>query len=431
MSTVVIRGCLPESKETMSGSLRVPASKSHTIRALLLASFAEGPSRIRRPLYSEDALSCLKACRLLGAEIEETGEGWEVRRPVDWRNPKESDRPVCIDVGNSGTTLYLITALAALLNRPVEFDGDDQIRARSAANLLGALTDLGARVEGEPGGCAPYRIKGPLTGGETAVECPTSQYLSALLMALPLLPGGGLSRVKVPLLMERPYAEMTLSWLEELGVRLENKDFQEFLIPGGQVLRGFDKAIPGDFSSATFFFCAAALTGSTLVFEGLDPEDSQGDKAVIGMLEQMGCRSRKEGEALVFSGGPLTGRTLDLNDTPDALPALAAVACYAEGETRLVNVPQARMKETDRIAVMTRELRKMGGDIEERPDGMVIRPAALKGAAVRGHGDHRVVMALAVAALGARGETRIDTAEAVDITFPGFFDLLASLRRDA
>ncbi len=185
--------------------------------------------------------------------------------------------------------------------------------------------------------------------------------------------------------------------------------------------------VPADWSSATFFLVAAAITGGSLTLEGLDKKDSQGDKAVVGMLEEMGCTAEVVPGGLRIEGRPMHGAVLDLNATPDALPAIAVAACFAEGETRLVNVPQARMKETDRITVMTSELLKLGVDVEELPDGMIIRgrrPGSFKGAMVDGHDDHRVVMALAVAALGCCGELSIKGAEAADVTFPGFFDLL-------
>jgi len=155
--------------------------------------------------------------------------------------------------------------------------------------------------------------------------------------------------------------------------------------------------------------------------------DSQGDKEVVYMLEKMGCSIDIDGTSVTVEGGSLKGCELDLNDTPDALPALAVTACYAEGETRLVNVPQARLKETDRISVMREELSRMGADITELPDGLVIRGTGLKGAEVCGHGDHRVIMALAVAALGAEGSTVIDDTSAVSVTFPDFFKLLDSV----
>ena len=193
--------------------------------------------------------------------------------------------------------------------------------------------------------------------------------------------------------------------------------------------------MPADWSSATFFLAAAAITGGSLVLDGLDVGDSQGDKEVLGMLEKMGCLTEIVPGGVRIQGRPLSGAVLDLNGMPDALPAMAVTACFAEGETRLVNVPQARMKETDRITVMTAELLKLGADVEELKDGMVIRgkrqtpgscaSPALKGALVDGHHDHRVVMALAVAGLGCCGKISIRGAEAADVTFPGFFELLS------
>lgn len=427
MSTVTIYGKSQpsDSPVALSGSVQVPASKSHTIRALLIASFAEGTSRIRRPLYSADTLSCLDACRKLGALIEDREDGWEVLSPI----PFGTGDDVYIDVGNSGTSLYLLTALAAVIGRKVHFDGDEQIRSRSADRLLDALKALGAEIESSEKGCAPYWVKGPLKGGECSIECPTSQYLSALLLAAPLLQGADRECIiKVPLLMEQPYAEMTLKWMEKQSITWKQQEMREFTISGGQKYNSFDEAIAADFSSATFFFCAAALTGSSLLIKGLDMEDSQGDKDVLKYLEAMGAVVNHKGNGIEVSGGDLKGVELDLNDTPDALPAIAVTACYAAGETRIVNVPQARMKETDRISVMTEELRKMGAEIEETPDGMIIQGSPLTGSTVKGHGDHRVVMALSIASLGAAGETKIDTAEAVNITYPGFFEQLEALK---
>ena len=278
-------------------------------------------------------------------------------------------------------------------------------------------------------GCAPYIVEGPLRGGSTRMPCPTSQYLSALLLAAPFASKGTVTVLEIPLLHERPYAEMTVRWLNDLGVKPDISDeFDEFRLTGGHVVSGFDKRIPADWSSATFLLAAAAITRSEILLEGLDREDSQGDKAVLDMLTGMGCSWDERPEGLLFRGGPLTGRDLDLNATPDALPALAAAACFAEGTTRLGNVPQARLKETDRIAVMAGELRKLGIDTEEEPDALIVRGGAPRGDRVEGHDDHRVVMALAAAGLGAEGETRITTADSADVTFPGFFELLERLK---
>ncbi|MFA6450979.1 MAG: 3-phosphoshikimate 1-carboxyvinyltransferase, partial [bacterium] len=260
-------------------------------------------------------------------------------------------------------------------------------------------------------------------GGKTTLHAPTSQFLTSLLMSSPLAEDD--TEIETLELNEKPYVDMTLWWLAKLGVRCEHEGYDRFFIPGGQRIPSFQQRIPGDFSSATFFAAAAAVTGSRLLLQGLDMSDTQGDKAVFEVLKAMGAKVEVSDAGIaVCGGGPLTGGEFDLNATPDALPALAVAACAADGETRLVNVPQARLKETDRIAVMRRELSKMGADISELPDGLIIRGGPLKGAKVEGHKDHRVVMALAVAGLIADGETEISEAESVAITFPNFADLM-------
>ncbi len=411
-------------KSSLAGKIRIPGSKSHTVRALLFGLLAEGESRIRNPLDSGDTRSALAAARALGATIRETDDGWTVTGTNGV--PVAPGAPV--DVGNSGTTLYIALALGALAREGrVRFDGDAQIRARSAANLLRSLADLGARdIESSNGGCCPITIGGPLRGGVTSIECPTSQYLTSLLMAAPFAEEQ--SVIDVPLLHERPYVLMTLDWMVRLGLRADaTPDLARFRVPGGQRIRGFDRAIPGDFSSAAFFLVAAAVTGSELLLEGLDPDDPQGDKAVVEYLRAMGAPiETTEAGLLVRKGRGLHGAELDLNATPDALPVMAVAAAAAEGETLLGNVPQARIKETDRIAVMARELGRLDVDVEEREDGLLVRGGRIEGGSVRGHGDHRVVMAFAVAGLAAEGPVTVDTAEAAAVTFPTFAELFAA-----
>ncbi len=424
----------------LAGEVLVPASKSHTIRALLIATLAEGESRIVNPLDSADTRACLAACRALGAEIVEIPAAAEpgelVVRGVAGRL-RIPEAP--IDVMNSGTTLYLAAGVAAAGRGEIVLDGDRQTRSRPIQPLIESIGRLGAEARSLNGnGCAPVSIRGPLKGGRTSIEAHTSQYLSSLLLACPLAETD--SQIDVLLLNEQPYAEMTLRWLDEQGISYRNEGFTRFVVKGRQRYRSFVKAVPGDFSSATFFACAAAITGSRVTLRGLDLSDSQGDKAVLSMLERMGCRVEARGDGILVSGpggearAGLRGADLDLNATPDALPALAATACFASGTTRLLNVPQARLKETDRISVMREELGKMGARIRELPDGLVIegRPAgtgeSLSGAEVSGHDDHRVVMALAIAGLGARGTTVIDSAEAARVTFPSFFQEVERLR---
>lgn len=409
-------------RSTLRGAVDIPGSKSHTIRAVAIACLAEGESRIRQPLESADARSALDTFSQLGARVQElagewriTGTGGRIRAPQD-----------VIDVGNSGTTMNIALGVCSLLPEgQVTLTGDAQIQRRSSAPLMRSLNDLGAHIRDlNSTGCAPFEVRGTLRGGETTLEAKTSQYVTSLLMAAPLAVND--THILVPILFEAPYVGMTLDWLAKQDTRLDAADdWSEFTIRGGQHFKAFDRRIPADFSSATFFLAAGALPGNAVECTGLDYEDTQGDKAIVEYLRAMGAAVKVDSESIHVSAKDLVGCELDINATPDALPMLAALACYARGETRLVNVPQARMKETDRIAVMREELSKMGANIEELPDGLIIRESRLHGATVHSHDDHRVVMALAIAATQAEGATTIEHAEAMSVTYPGF---AASLR---
>jgi len=406
-------------KSKSRGKVIIPGSKSHTIRALFIASLADGQSEIIRPLLSSDTLSAVETCRALGAEISAetdrlivTGTGGNIKTPDD-----------VINVGNSGTTLRFAVACAALGHGYSVFTGDHQIRKRPLGSLIEALNNLGAQVfSTRNNGLAPVVVKGPINGGLTDLDCVTSQYLSALLLSLPLVANN--SEINIVRLNEVPYVEMTLWWLDKQKIKYFNNNFKAFSIMGGQKYNPFSVVIPGDFSSATFFAVLAAISGEEFILENLDISDPQGDKKVFDILESMGAKVSIHDNSIMIKGDKLKGMEIDMNSIPDALPAFAVAGCFAEGETRLVNVPQARLKETDRIHTMCQELKKMGACIEELPDGLIIKQSRLRGCHVSGHYDHRVVMALAIAGLNAEGETAIDTAEAVNVTFPEFADLI-------
>ena len=409
-------------RSKLAGAAEVPGSKSHTIRAAFLATLAEGTSVISAPLHSRDTLAAMNACRALGADIRVSKDRWVVEGTGGHPTPVADP----IDVQNSGTTLRVALAVAALGTDWALFTGDEQIRRRPAGPLIEALGNLGARAYSTRGdGAAPVAVRGPLKGGVTDIECPTSQYLSALLIACPLAEGD--TEIRVGVLNERPYVWLTLAWLDRLGTEYCHKRLKHFHIRGGQSYDAFDRRIPADFSSATFLLAAAAVTRSELTLVGLDMSDTQGDKAVVGMLEAMGCEVFADEEAITIKGGDLRGAEIDLNNTPDALPSLAVVGAFAEGETRLVNVPQARLKEVDRIAAMRGELAKLGVQAEEMEDGLIVTGGRPEGATVSSHGDHRIAMALAVAGLGAEATTVLDGAEAIDVTFPEFVELMLKL----
>ncbi|MFW6247993.1 MAG: 3-phosphoshikimate 1-carboxyvinyltransferase [bacterium] len=417
----------------VAGSIAIPGSKSHTIRALLIASLAEGESRIASALDSEDTSACMDVLRHLGVEIAAAPQAapGALDLTVRGRSGRYAAPSATLDCRNSGTTLYLAMSIAALHDFPVRFDGDDQLRKRSAGPLLSALESAGARVTREgTGDCVPFTIQGPIAGGEVTIPCPTSQYLSSLLLAAPLTPNG--LTIHVPLLNERPYVQITLSWLESQGIAYERRDWDRFTIPGGQRYRAFARPVPADFSSATFFVVAAAVTGSELTLTGLDMTDSQGDKEVVRIAERLGCTVRSGAKGLTIRGPGkaderLAGGDVDLNSIPDALPALAILGTRCGRPLRLLNVPQAREKETDRIAVMAGAINALGGSAEELADGLVVHPGTLHGGAVDSVGDHRIAMAFAVAGLCAAGPITVTNAGVAGITFPGFYEKLASV----
>ena len=410
-------------KSRLKGTVAIPASKSHTIRAVAIASLTDGQSNIRNPLISNDTLSAVDCYRALGAAIDISDDKvWKVTGTAGEITAPEK----MIDVGNSGTTLRIAAGAAALAEpgQTITLTGDEQIRSRPISPLLDSLNQLGAKCTCA-GGKAPIEITGQLKGGKTSIEAATSQYLSSLLLCAPLAKND--TEIDVTLLNEPGYVRMTLDWLDKQGIEYENQNFKKFKIKGGQSYKPFDETICADFSSATFFLCAAALVGDELKLLGLDFSDSQPDKAVVDYLRQMGADIKIEADSVTVKAAPLKGADIDMNATPDALPAMAVTAAFAQGTTRLVNVPQARNKETDRISAMASELKKLGAKVEELPDGIIIDRSQLKPASLHGWADHRIVMALSIAAMAIDRKCSIDTAEAMNVTFPDYVELMTSI----
>ncbi|NQV35228.1 MAG: 3-phosphoshikimate 1-carboxyvinyltransferase [Phycisphaeraceae bacterium] len=416
---------LQATQSKLNGIVRIPASKSHTIRQVAIAALASGDSIIRNPLASSDTLSAAHCYGLMGAKVD-------ISDPAKWLIQGCGGNPTApkdvIDVGNSGTTLRLALGSAALANpdQVFQFTGDHQIQSRPVGPLLDALNRLGAsctciKENGKP----PIELRGGLTGGTTPLEAPTSQYLSSLLMACPLAAQD--TNIEIILLNEAGYVQITLDWLDQQGIQYENQDFKRFIVPGNQHYTPFDLPVPADFSSATFFLCAGALFGGQVQLQGLDFKDSQPDKAVVAYLQAMGADITCDRDTVTLKGGELSGIDIDMNATPDALPAMAVTGAFAKGTTRLLNVPQARNKETDRISCMAQELTKLGAQVEELPDGLIIHESKLTPTPVQGHHDHRIVMALSMAGLAFDRPIEIDTAEAMNVTFPNFVDLMTDL----
>ncbi|MCL5409056.1 MAG: 3-phosphoshikimate 1-carboxyvinyltransferase [Candidatus Omnitrophica bacterium] len=409
--------------EFLRGNVLIPSSKSHTIRAIIISSLANGVSKIENALISADTNAAIEACKNLGAKIIISGNNLEVKGFN--KTPENSNKS--LNMANSGTSLNLILGVVSLGEFEIIIDGDDSLRTRPVAPLLDALNQLGAKGKSIlDNGRPPVKIMGKIKGGKTKVDGISSQFVSSLLISTPLCEND--TEIEVFNINEKPYIEITVRWLKEQNIKFQyKKDFSWFKVYGRQTYKSFDKKIPADWSSAAFPIIAGVITNSDIFIEGLDINDVQGDKAIVKHLEKMGAHITIEKNGIRIKGGLLKGAQIDLNATPDALPAMAIAGCFAEGETKLYNVAHARIKETDRIKVMTEELKKMGADIEELEDGLIIKKSLLKGTKVNGHYDHRVVMALSLAGLIAEGETEIDTSESINVTFPGYIEMMQKI----
>ncbi|HQC52985.1 MAG TPA: 3-phosphoshikimate 1-carboxyvinyltransferase [Lentisphaeria bacterium] len=402
----------------LRGEICVPGSKSHTIRGIVAGLLAEGESVVRHPLQSADTLSVLQAASELGLGVQTSDQEWRFQGRGGAFRP--SSQP--LNLGNSGTGLCILAAVAATQPFPCHFDGDASLRSRSLQSELEALAVLGAEQASTAGKC-PLMVRGPLIGGETFVDGSNSQYLTSLLFASPL--AARATDIRLRFLREKPYVEMTLAWLRRCGVEVvADDDFLHFHVPGQQRYQAFSATIPADFSTAAFPLAAGLLAGDGVTMRNLDFDDVQGDKVIFDFAAEMGASMQRTSDGVLVNHlkDRLQGRRFDLNACPDTLPVMAVLGAYSQGETVLANVAQARQKETDRIACMARELTKMGGQVTERADGMVISGGTLRGAELSGCGDHRIVMALTVAALAANGASVIDGAEVAAVTYPGFVE---------
>ncbi|MCB1072659.1 MAG: 3-phosphoshikimate 1-carboxyvinyltransferase [Chlamydiia bacterium] len=409
---------------TLSGTIEIPPSKSHTHRALIFALLAKGKSTIDKYLDSPDSAAMLKTIQQFGAKIQKDND----QLIIEGIGPKLQPSDDVINAGNSGIVLRFIGALAALIPAYTVITGDHSIRTRRPIKpLLDALKQLGVLAESMVGdGYAPIIIKGPLSSGTCTLDGQDSQPVSALLIATSF--ANGSSEIHVTNPGEKPWIDLTLSWFDFLKLPYENHDYTHYKIPGGASYSGFQYTVPGDFSSLAFPVAAALITQSEISIENVDRNDIQGDKKLLDLLKQMGAKFETEGRTLhVKKSGPLQGKTFDINDTIDAITILAVIGCFAEGETVLTNAAIARKKECDRIHCIATELKKMGADIEEKEEGLIIRTSKLKGTTLETYHDHRMVMSLTVAALGAEGESVIQGTACVHKTYPNFKEHLIKL----
>lgn len=413
----------------LNGRAMMPGSKSHSIRALMMATLCQGESQLTNVVESDDMQDAIAACKKLGVSIHQSQNSVTVVSQGLPYNPDSHD----INVGNSGVTTHFMLPLLGLRknpDQPIVLNCHDQMRARPIKSFIDTLQSLGLHITYlEDENKLPLQITGKLMGGEAYVDGITSQYLSALLFALPCAEKD--SAIKVMNLKERPYVDMTLKWLEMQKIEIRHSFTQNcdtYHIKGRQNYKKFNAVIPGDFSSASCLIVASVLMRGEIDILGLDMTDAQGDKQLISILQKMGADIVVSSECIQISGGKkLSGIRIDAGDIPDLLPALAVIGTYASGKTEIYNAAHARIKETDRIMSMAAGLRLMDAKIIENEDGLTIFQSQLKGAFVESYGDHRTAMALSVAAMLATGETVIEGSEAMNKTFPHFVEIMKTL----
>lgn len=405
----------------LSGTIRIPSSKSHTMRACLFALMAEGTSYIRNYLNSPDTDAMLLAIELLGAKINKEKDCIEITGVNRELRAAEN----VIDAKNSGQVMRFVGALAALTPHYTILTGDQSIRNnRPISPLLEGLRQLGAFAESSRGdGFAPIIIKGLIKPGHAHLLGEDSQPVSALLIATSFL--NAPSQITVSHPGEKPWIDLTLYWLNKLQGGIEHQNYERYNIKGNLNYRGFDQIIPGDFSSAAFPIAAAIVTNSELTIKHLDMEDPQGDKQLIMLLKEMGANieiNDREKSVIVKKGAALKGGCIDVNSMIDAVTILAVLGCFASEPIEIYNGAIARKKESDRIHGIVTELKKMGAKIEEKEDGLIVYPSSLKGACVNTYQDHRMGLSLSVAAMGAKGETMIQNTDCISKSYPQFCD---------
>ena len=426
-------------RSKIEGEIIAPPSKSYTHRAITIASLAK-KSEIVYPLLSGDTEATINAAKCLGATVTIDQEGQAQKILIEGTEGSPATPEDVINAENSGTTLRFFTAVSSLCEGAAVLTGDASLRKRPNLPLLEALNDLGAEVYSTKGdGTAPIVVNGRLNGGKTTMDASiSSQFISALLIACPLAAKD--SYILTHNLSSVPYMRMTTEVLEQAGVevsssRLSGSNDYSFHVEGGSSydLRRF--TVPGDFSSSSYLLAVAAITDSELKVKNLFPS-AQGDSRIVEILKEMGAKIKwNKEEGIVEVDGTqsagLRGIEVNMRENPDLVPTIAALAAVAEGSTEITGVAHLRYKETDRLRFLTEELTKMGVRIKEKEDGLVIEgKEKLKAAKVYSHEDHRLAMALCIAALSARGETVVEEAGCANISYPSFFEDMHDLGAD-
>jgi len=414
----------------IAGRIQAPASKSAMQRALACAAMAPGVSTITNPTWCADSLAAMRVAEALGATVERFSDRVVVHGGFSAgpSAPGCAAAAIIASCGESGLCLRMFSAIAALSAAEVELRGEGTLAGRPVGMVEAPLAALGVRCSTN-GGLPPVRVRGPLRAGRLVVDgSESSQFITGLLLALPM--AGGDSVVSVPRLASRGYVDLTLDIMRAFGARAErDADFGEFQVSGTPYIAS-EYQVEGDWSGAAFPLVAGAIAGQPggggLEVAGLQASSSQPDRAIVDALRLAGARLEELPDGYRVFAGPLNGFEFDATGCPDLFPPLVALASCCDGETRLMGASRLRAKESDRAAALSAEFGKLGLAVAVDGDAMTIS-GRLRAGTVSSHGDHRIAMAAAVAALAGSGHVAIDGAECVAKSWPDFFEALGTI----
>jgi len=406
----------------LNGAVNAIPSKSQAHRALICAALADKPTRVECNGESEDILATVACLSALGAGIE-CESGAYVVRPL---KREGNDGIATLPCGESGSTFRFMLPIICALGRKVCFTPKGRLPERPLSPLYEELVSHGAELS--PQGSVPFYAAGRLTPGHYSLDAGvSSQFISGLLFALPLLDGD--SELALTGSAESfPYVELTMAMLIEFGIKVDLSG-EVFSIPGRQIYRSSSVVrVEGDWSNAAFWLGAGAIGSGSVTCTGLDLQSRQGDRAILDLLAKFGAQVKTSGSAVTVSGGKLRGIEINAQDIPDLMPILAVIGATAEGTTVIRNAGRLRTKESDRLAAVSAVLRALGADVNETEDGLVIHGSdAFSGGEVSSYGDHRIAMSAAIVATVCAEPVVIRGAEAVNKSYPGFFDDLRLL----
>lgn len=408
--------------EAVTASLAIPGSKSYTNRALLLAALIENPVTIKNPLFSDDTQAMISCLKTFGIDVKISENQIEVIGSIKDITKKNYD----LDAEYSGTTIRFILALAAIVPGVKTVHGKEGLNKRPIKDLVDTLQQLGAEVEYlDKEGFPPLRVTSTkLNPGAVFMNGEiSSQYLSAILMIAPLV--GDVTIAIKGDQISKPYIDMTIDTIKQSGVTITNNDYLAYTI-AKQQYKASEYLVEGDFSSAGYFFAIAALTKSTITLKNLNPDSKQADKKLLEILEKMGSQITYGENEITIKGNGVQPMEIDVTDFPDQAQTLAVLAAFANGTTTLKGVQSLRVKETERVVAVQRELEKMGIKTNSTNDALTITGGNPKAAAIDTYGDHRMAMSFAVAGTKLSG-MKINNPEVVTKTFPDFWKKLAEI----